>query len=230
MYKSHKKIVYSILESINSHLISDDHDIALEFVADKVNDINIRLLEEQAKQGMSLDPFYKKTCCIEIKCERTSCVIDGKTVESGDVVWYSEIPSLNQKIGWKNISFLGPSNLSNGYHRVPVTGFVSGAKLDWAQKPIYTVTGNKIYYLNLPESGTKFICMVGIFSNPTNLCDFNEEDPYPTPDPYKLEMLVKQDILATYPNIPKDEYQDGRDNINSGNPSSTNQQTRQSNE
>jgi hypothetical protein len=213
MNKTYKEIAYSILESLYGHNIIDDYNISIDFIKAKINDVNIRLQEEVFKQHDSLEAFYQKQCCIEVVCEKTSCVIEGEMVSSGDVVWYSEIPSLNPKIGWKNISYLGKSDMLKGFKRVTFSGFMSGAQLDWTRGPIFTIVGNKIYFRDLPTTGTRMLCMVAILANPILACNFNEDQPYPTPDAYKLELLVKKDILSTFPAMPTDEIQDSRDNV-----------------
>jgi hypothetical protein len=213
MTKTYKEIVYSILESVYKYRITDDHDISVDWIKKKVVDINLRMVEEAYKKGESLDSYYQKSCCIEVKCNRLSCTIDGETVESGDVEWYSEISALNPKIGYRNIAFLGTSDMKREFRRVSYSGFVSSGSLDWVHGTTYTVIGNKILFKDLPETGTKMICMVRINADPTSVCDWNEDTPFPTPDPYKLELMVKQDIFSSF-NIPlKDEEQDSRDSI-----------------
>jgi hypothetical protein len=220
MNKSHKQIVYSVLESIYNHHITDDVDISIEFVKQKINDVNIRLIEEFDQQGRPLDMFYSKACCIDVVCEKDGCVIDGVTVPSGDIIWKADLPSLNQKVGWKNIAYFGNSDMRTNFHRVTINSFTSGGVLEWSRKTSYTIVGETAYFKNLPTSGISKLCIVGLFSNPTTVCNFDEESPYPTPDAYKLELLVKQDILSTYPLKPKDEINDSRSN----DPQSQNQQ------
>ena len=214
MNKTLKEIAYSILESIYDHKISDDHNISIDFVIAKINDVNARLIEEMAAQGKSLESFYQKQCCIEVKCDKPTCIINGKAVPSGDVVWYSEIPSLNVKIGWKNIIYLGAPDMIKGFKRVSFPGYSANAKLDWTKSTIFSVVGNKIFYRDLPTSGIQNVCLIGILANPVDACNYNDANMYPTPDAYKLELLVKQDILSTYPSMPKDESQDSRDGAN----------------
>lgn len=214
MTKSHKEIAYSILEALYKHNIPDDADISLEYVKKKINDINVRLIEEQYRAGLSLDGFYQKMCCIEVKCEQTACTVDGIVIPSGDVLWYADIPMLNQKIGNKNIIFLGLMNMEKPFRRMTFSGYTSNAKLDWLKGTEYTIIGNKVYFKHLPTSGIKYICLVGILADPTTSCSWDEEKMYPTPDPYKLELLVKQDILSTFAVLPKDVSQDGTDGTN----------------
>ena len=213
MTKTLKEIVYSILESIYSHYISDDADISYEWVAAKVVDVNVRLVEESFKQRDGLDSYYQKMCCIEVKCQNNGCTVDGEFIDSGEVLWYAEIPQLNQKIGWKNISYFGLDNLQMGFRRVTMNSFETQGGLDYASRPTYYTAGAKAYFRNLPESGTKFLCLIGILSNPTNACNWDDDTLFPTPDAYKLEIRVKQDILSTFPMMPRDQKNDGQDNL-----------------
>lgn len=204
-----KEIAYSILESIKGYHITDDNEIPLEWIVKKINDINAILIDEDFKQGKSLESYMQKLCCIEVLCERTEC----EGIPSGDVIFYSEIPRLNTKIGNKNISYLGLSDMSTSFRRVSYTGFEIGNALSYATRPIYTVLNDKIYYKNLPTTGIKYLCLVGILNDPTTACNWDNDNQYPSPDVYKLELLVKQDILSTYPKIPKDELNDSRDGL-----------------
>lgn len=217
MAKTLKEIVYSILESIYEFRITDDSEMSFDFVAAKVNDVNSRLIEEMFYQGLNLDALYQKHCCVEVECEKVGCIINGELVPSGDVMWKATIPDINPKIGHKAISYLGLSDFANNFTRVSSSRFVSGAKLDWTRKTIYMVVGNQVYFKNLPTTGTTMLCMLGIFANPTDSCSYDDDTKYPTPDAYKLELLVKQDILSTFPRIPKDETSDSRDGIGQAN-------------
>jgi len=142
MKSSLKTIVYSILEAVYAYKLTDDIDISEEYVKKKVNDVNVRLIEEASKQGENLDNYYQKICCVEVKCEQTSCEINGVQMPSGDVVWYADIPALNSKIGYKNIIYLGDASMDNGWKRTSFTGFMSKGILDWTKGPLYTVVGN----------------------------------------------------------------------------------------
>jgi len=213
MTKTLKEIVYSILESIYSHYITDDADISYEWVAAKAVDINVKLIEDAFNKKQSLDSFYQKMCCIEVKCQKNTCVIDGKVVPSGEVLWYSDIPKLNSNIGWKNISYLGLDNLKMGFRRVTINSFETEGRLDYQSRPTYYIAGEKMYFRDLPESGIKFICLIGILSDPTTACNWDDDNIFPTPDAYKLELRVKQDILSTFPMMPKDQQNDGQDNL-----------------
>ncbi len=215
MNKTQKEIVYSVLESIYKFRIPDDFDISTEFVKKKIDDVNVRLLEEMHKQGESLDAFYQKMCCIEVKCTETACIIDGISIPSSDITWYAELPSLNQKIGTSNIAYFGTSDMKSNFTKKSESGFFNNGELEWSKSPSYVIVGNKAYFKDLPTTGNKFLCLIGILSSPSTACNFNDNTPYPTPDAYKLELLVKQDIVSSLALMPKDEISDSRDGVGS---------------
>jgi hypothetical protein len=208
-----KEIAYSVLESIRNFHIVDDNDISIDWIVKKINDINVKLVEADYKSGKNLEGYMQKQCCIEIICEKQYCTIDGVLVESGDVLWYSDVPTLNNKIGNGNIAYLGLSDMKTAFRRTSMTGSTVSGKLEYGNnKTIYNVIGNKIFYNNLPTTGSKYVCMVGILEDPTTACNWDDDDPYPTPDTYKLELLVKQDIMSSF-NIPKDVINDAQDSL-----------------
>lgn len=211
-FKSLKAIVFSIMESISKFHITDDHDISEEWIMKKVDDVNGIILKDYMKQGLSLDGFYKSTCCITVACEEPYCTIDGQDIYSGTVRWYSDLPAVQESLGWKAIRYLGRDTFQNAFTRVTQEGFISSDGAEWTgDKPTYFTIGNRAYFKNLSTTGISRICLIAILQNPTSICDYEDAtDIYPTPDPFKLEMIVKQDILAMY-GITKDEQADTRD-------------------
>lgn len=209
-----KTIVYSIMEAIHEHHITDDHDISLEYIRKKINDINQKLIEERYRSGESLDYFYQEICCVDVLCKKRSCVINGETIYEDTITWYSDLTNLNTSLGWKAIKYIGNSDYASNqeFHRLSLSGFQSIKGRRWTgHKTFYFVNNTEVLYHNLPTTGIKKVCVLAILNDPTSACNWDDETtPYPTPDPYKLELLVKQDILSTF-GISKDEVQDSRD-------------------
>lgn len=214
MTKTLKQHVDSVYEAIYGFHMSDDSELPTEYVRDKIIDVNVRLVQDHYKSGLSLDGLYQHICCIEVECVQNSCVIDGVTVLSGTVMWKAEIPNLVQSVGDKNIAYLGTDDWKNNFTRVSMPGFIAGNKFDWTKGTLYTVVGNVIYFKDLPTTGIKLLCMSGILTNPTTACNWNSDTSiFPTPDPYKLELLVKKDILATFPGIGHKNSNDASDEL-----------------
>lgn len=215
--KTQKELVFSILEKLHSFHITDDSKYSERWIAGKIDDINAVILDDYQKQGLPLDAFYQEVCCITIDCRQQSCVIDGVTVKTGDVIWYATLPNLNQKIGWKNIKYLGlPDIGTNGslseFTRLTHDGFKSVRGRPWtAYETYFAIVAQEARFINLPTSGMKKICGLLILAQPTSACNWNDTTmAYPTPNPDKLVTLVIKDILSTI-SIPKDEINDQRD-------------------
>lgn len=218
MTKTYKQIIDSILESIYKFQIPNDVNIDFEFVGKKIDDINMLLIDESLKAGKLLSGYYTKTCCIEIECEKPSCVINGRTVQSNDVLWKATIPALNERIGWTNILYLGKPDMASPFRRTTLEGFLYSHALEYSRGPVYYTFGNQAYFKNLPTPGISRVCMVAILANPISSCDWTDDTPYPTPDPFKLELRVKQDILSTTGINPDDSLQNERIDIAGNNP------------
>ena len=207
MTKTYKEIVYSVLEGVYKYRITDDKELIKDLVGKKIADVNIRIVEEVFKQGMNIDMCYQKVCCIEVACSRPECLGE----ETGTVLWKAELPMLNTKVGYKNIKYLGLTDMEHNFRRVDFSTLHVSNALEFSKETTYAIIGNEAYFKNLPNPGIKFLCLVGIVSDPITACNWDDDNMYPTPDPYKLEIMVKQDILSSY-GIMKDEQQDGRDN------------------
>ena len=217
MTKTINELVYSIKEAVYNHAIPDDANIENEFIIGKINDINASLVREYSDSGRNLDGFYQKVCCIEIECEKQTCTLDGKVIDSGDVIWKTNLPALHKGIGEKSIKYLGNKDLSVEYTRMSFEGFKSSGGRVWTStKPLYTVINDEAILKNIPESGAKFLCMIAILADPTSACNWeNDTSMYPTPSPQKLELVVVQSILGSL-GIRKDEIQDSRDGVAEG--------------
>lgn len=212
MTKTLNKIIYSIKESIYNYHITDEADIIDDIIKAKIIDINTVLMKQYFTEKFLLDGFYQRIPCIEIECEKESCVNNGITLFSGNLLWKAKLPNLNHVIGDLNIRYLGLGDLKNEFVRMSLDGFRSVKGRLWTgYKTYYTIIGEYAYFNGLPTSGIKYITLIGILVNPTTACNWSDDiSIFPTPDPYKLELLVKQDLLSTK-GIGKDEEVDSRD-------------------
>jgi len=214
MAKSFIRIVESVKEKYTNFNIRDDLRVPDELIRDKVHDWRATLIRDEFRSTNIIDQnYYQKTCCIEITCEAQSCTIGNYTVPSGTVIWSVELPALVTGVGWKDILYLGPDNMLTNFDRYSLSGLAGLQGNIWTgNEPAYTTIGNIAYFLNLPTSGSRFLCLVALVNNPTVVCDYDlDADIYPTPSDTKLEMLVLKDLLSVA-GIRLDEAQDTRDN------------------
>jgi len=211
MRKTVEQIIYDIVE-ITKPYYTDDTNFDEEFIIEQINDVRNELLKQAYVSGRMLDDqWYSKTCCIELKCDNIVC----DSLDSGDVDWYSELPNVVGGIGNRDIIYLGDTNMNtSGYDRVNIKSFQTYNKRKWTgYKCIYVVIGGKAYFKNLPTTGLKYLCLIGITSGPTSLCDSTRTDKYPIPDVllYKLKIMVVKQILVTL-QVPEDIINDAIDN------------------
>jgi hypothetical protein len=129
------------------------------------------------------------------------CIINGATLPSGTVLWRTNnMPNLIEGVGDKDIQYLGLDNYSKNFKRVNLSSFINSKGDIWNQNDVlYYITGNTAYFKNLPTSGAKFICVMGLWERPTSLCNYNlMTDIYPVPSLYKLKVLLRMDILKSW--------------------------------
>ena len=211
MGKSLKKIVYSIKEALEGYNITDDTVYSNEYIADKVKDVRSTMIIDEIRNNIVDDGNYSQYCCLEVQCQNKSCTINGQTITSDEIEYYVELPRLVPNTGWNNIKYFGLIDMKTPFSRKNVDGFLSLDGNKWTGKdPAYLVVDSHAYLANLPSSGIKFLCMIALLDDPIDECDWDEDDDYPVSDVFKLEMLVKKDILSTF-GIRADVEQDSRD-------------------
>lgn len=219
MNKTLNEIVSSIIEDVYGYHVTDDSELIPEIVKPKVLAINAKLVQEHFESGKDLTPLAQKICCIELECEKPSCVIDGVTVPTGDVIWKAELPALHPKLGDRAILYLGASDMQTNFNKVSLSAFLANGKLEWSRSTKYTTVGNIAYFKEITETGTARLCLLGVLANPTEACNWQDDTTiFPCPDVYKLELLVKKDIFASFPGISHDNASNATDELGSMRP------------
>lgn len=205
--KSLNEIVYSILEFVSGFKVTDDNPILPELIAAKVHDVRALLIKQDYNSDKQVNDLFYQELILNI--------VNGEQFEPGKTGLYQAhvaFPSLLSNVGWANIKYLGKVNLAEKYNRRSIDGYSSARGRVWSQDYVdYTVIGNSKAIIRNEKTANK-ILMIGLFSDPTMHPDFDWDTEYPTPDPFKLEMIVKQDIMAGM-GIPPDEKNDAKHNL-----------------
>ena len=211
MGKPLKNIVYTIKEELSGYHITDDSLFTDEYLIDKINGVREVLIAEQFKEGGIDGQFYQTLCCLEVKCHTQGCTLNGKFYKSGSTYFYIDLPALIMKVGMKNIMYFGLDDYYTQFTRMSFDGYMSSNSALWTGRmPTYTVVDGKALMKNIPTPGLKYICIMALLSNPVDACNWDDNQDYPVPDIYKLELLVKKDIMSMY-GIVGDEINDARD-------------------
>jgi hypothetical protein len=212
MAKSIKKIIESVREELGQYKLSDDFPIEDEYLLDKANDCRASLIRDVFKSGVIDDNFYQEECCLEVNCVDAGCTINGTFIPSGNVLWYVDLPALVTDVAWYDVKYFGTVGFTNDFSRKNFFGWLHPEGNIWtANKPMFTIIGNRAYIKNLPTPGLRYLCMIGLFYNPTDICDYDlETDEYPVPSDITLQLLMKKDILSTWQTPIPDPHQDGK--------------------
>lgn len=204
-------IIDSIKLSLANYNVVDDFKLDNEFIGDKVNDVRAILIHDEMNQKKAVDDlYYQRTCCLRIELNANkSC--EPECQPTGINELYVTLPPLITRVGWANIKYFGHIDMTKNLTRKSLSGYLAGKHARWSGKnPFYTVVSQTTAIFENLDCPLEYLCMVGLFANPVDVCDYNiSTDYYPVPDPHKLELIVKQDILATYM-IPRDEKNDAR--------------------
>lgn len=226
----------SIVEQCTGKVPSDDTRLEDLFVLHQMNTVRQVLIKEAFDSGVVDEGFYQLKCCIPIECDRIIC----NGLDSGEKIFFSNLPKLVEGIGWSNITYFGNvefakhrRGLHNKWDRYTFSGFLSVEYQEWSlNRPAYTIIGGYkagsteidgtvALLKNLPNTGARSLCVNGIFANPEEgLCDeetvYDIEYPIPGHLAYKLELIVIKQILST--EVTKgDESNDARDNTTNSN-------------
>lgn len=210
MALSMRKLIDGI--KIDLNVYSDDHKLANldEYIADKVHSIRATLIREEYNQKRRIDQqYYQLTNCHEIECLKTTCTISGIEIESPNKIYKIALSSpLMTGVDEKNILYCGKDGFSEEFGRLTLFQLTSLGGRRWGkERTRYLQIGNEIYLFDLQDESLKFISTLALFYNPIEVCGWDSEDPYPCPSDYKLQLLVKKDILETW-NVPYDNLND----------------------
>ena len=195
--------IYSIKEKLASLNVSDDIDTLVdnEFVADILADVNTKLIQEAYQKNMLTYDLYTPMCCLEVKCATESeCTIQGITVPSSGIIHYVEIDNLVQGVPLEiALRYLGLSDYQSPiYIAKSLPQFATWQHRGISKhKPVGFLIGTKMYLKNLEyfTSSVTFLCMLGLIAQQQDICSFiDDETPYRSPDPMKLEYLAFQQI------------------------------------
>jgi len=198
MGKSLIRIVESVKEELSHYKLTDDFPITDEYLADKADDVRASLIREAYKNKKIDEKYYQQMCCIEIECAKPGCDVNGVNIPMDYVVWYADLPTLVQDIGWDDIKYFGLMGFIQDFDRKSMGNWINIEGNVWTGlKPAYTIIGNRAYFKNLPTSGITFLCLVAILYKPTTACNYQVDDEYPVPSDMTLQMLMKKDILST---------------------------------
>lgn len=211
MAKTLQKIIDSI--KVDLRQFSDDDLLSDldEYIADKCHSIRETLIREEFEKLRYIDDkYYQFSNCIEVVCERGSCLINGIPITMPFVIWKAELGKLMSGVALNDIKYLGTGDFSNPFSRLSFDNFAlaEGSGIYTANEPSYTIVGETALLKNLDEK-TRLLFGVLLHSNPISACSYSEEQVYPVPSEYKLELLVKMDILRSW-GIPADVLNDAR--------------------
>lgn len=197
---------------IDLNVYSDDHKLANldEYIADKIHSIRSTLIREEYNTRKRIDQqYYQLTNCHKIECLMTTCVISGIEVSSPNKIYKFVLSSpLMTGVDEKNILYVGKDGFAEEFSRLTLFQLTNRNGRRWSkERTKYLQIGNEIYLFDLVDKGIKFISTLALFYNPVEVCGWDSEDPYPCPSDYKLQLLVKKDILETW-NVPYDNSND----------------------
>jgi hypothetical protein len=211
MAKTLQKVIDSI--KVDLKVFSDDDLLSDldEFIADKCHSIRESLIREEFEQKKFVDDkYYQFSNCIEVVCERNTCVLNGLTITMPFVIWKANLGKLMSGVAFNDIKYLGTGDFSQPFSRLSFESFAlaDGSGIYTANEPSFTIVGETALLKNLDEK-TRLLWGVLLHSNPLDSCSYSQAQAYPVPSEYKLELLVKMDILKSW-NIPTDVLNDAR--------------------
>ena len=211
MAKSKIQFVDSLMVEVTKLSMTDDDALfkANEWIGDKLDGYRATVLRKYiADKRNDLSGCYQKIDCLKPECLGVECEIDGIKLKMDADLWRVKIPEL-LSVG-KAIKYFGTFDLKKAYSNTDLLA-LSSDKDRWGRVTRqYARIGNYLYYHDYNNS--RFFSLIGIFSNPSGICGFNDNDPYPLPKELEqqLELLVKKDLYQML-GIPVDYLNDSSD-------------------
>jgi len=195
------EIGYSIRNQVKGYFTSDDERIDIELVYKMVHEIRGILIRNRLKENRALDAnLYQEITCLEVECRNLIC----NNVDSGDIEYYVSAPALDD-LGGYEVMYFGSADKKQEFSSRNFMGNLYGNNSPWTgHKPYYTVVGSEFKIGNPPTSGLKYVCLIGILSNPLNgkCYSVGENDPYPIPSNmiHELELIALKQLMSTIRN------------------------------
>lgn len=204
------EIGFSIRNSLTGFVSSDDERMDIEFIYYKIRAIRGVLLNQLVSENSALDgSWYQRINCLELKCDKIVC----NSVGLDESYSYVDLPHTEAVSG--GLVYLGSADFTTSWQQISWLGFQfsDGSQMN-GRLPIYTVIGDRAFIKNLPTDCSKYVGLVGILENPIGdgcyTLKENEDYPIPSNQLYKLELLVKKDIMSTL-QIPADQFNNAND-------------------
>lgn len=206
MVKTLNQMVDTVLEELSSFKVTDDFPLVRlrDYIKLKFIGINGSLMREEYEKGRKInEQFYQRFPCVEVECLGVTCTIGGITVTKTLPIYKVIIPHLQTGVGYLDIRYFGKNDYRKMFTRAydfmefSNTGF----RIYTGRRPVFLVANEKeIFVENLPTIGTRSLAMIVLLADPRNAPGWSDDTSmFPTPSPYKLEMLVKADIAKTLP-------------------------------
>ncbi|MBN2617256.1 MAG: hypothetical protein JXR64_02965 [Spirochaetales bacterium] len=212
MAKSKVQFIDSIMQEVTRFSMTDDNAFAIaqEFINDKIDGYRATILTSYANQKQGMDSLYQIVNCITPECLGVSCKVGDITLDASSEIWVADIPELLDIQG--AIKYFGAYDLSKAFTKTSLTAMARSENRWGRHSNLYARVGNKFYFKD--NDATIKFTLIGIFSNPSDVCGFKDNDPYPLPKALEqqLELLVKKDLFTMF-SIPLDVLNDAQDVI-----------------
>jgi len=193
------KSINNISDSVRLalHKYSDDIKLPKSLVKDKIRDIRAAIIRDEIESRKSVSTgFYQLVSCLKIEKRKTECVLHGAVLSGYKVNVTGIFKGIRDPV-----LFIGSHNLNQRYDILELVPFLShGNSAHTSKIPVCTLIEEDVLFNTLPMTAGEYLTGLILFEDFDAACGFSDEDDIPVPRTiiYKLEMLVKKDILASY--------------------------------
>lgn len=185
-----------------------------EYLADKLEEMRITLIREEFKEKKYIDDaFYSIVDCLQLECLSKSCVINGITFTANTDLYKITISPLINGVGWNDIKFISTIDMETRVYRRSIDAFIEYEPEYAKPQPMYTkLDSTTLLVKNLPYEGMQILSGGFLYESAASACNYKDTDHFPIPSPYKIKLLVKKDMLSTYPSPQKQTKDDSKEN------------------
>lgn len=197
--KTLNDIVDSVEYSLSNYQLNGDFRVTKEFIRDKVIDIRTAIVREIKNRNKSIPPaFYE---------ERIFDVSPGpdKKFMQEEIEATVTLSEIIHSLGFEAVMYFGVQGFKRKFDQHSIEGLLTLKHDEYTGlRPAFAVLGNKAYIKNMPTAGMKKVSVLAVWANPL------EDKLFPMPRDYKIEVMVKKDILSSF-GIRIDEQKDELD-------------------
>ena len=206
-----KELTYSVWEILSGYNITDDNELTLTIIEENMLSMNQTLLREAYNNKRITQSMYVMDNFVEVEKMDHRIYAEGVTIKADGRFCVARMHELVAGVGNMDLNYFGSTDLSNNYSRKSFRNLAngSGGTLWTLHKPSYGIVQNVAYIEAQKLLGAKYVTAIGLWNDPREASEYDDNADFPTPSEYRLQLLTIQHLF-TGKNVPPDLISDAQ--------------------